>query len=54
MVIFGHSNSNDMDFRYDTVDAADLLSAIDKYEEYVAGVSKTVSSQKNKSSVAGA
>jgi hypothetical protein len=32
MVIFGHSNGNDMDLRYDTVDEGDLMDAIDKIE----------------------
>ena len=35
MVIFGHSNSNDMDLRYDTVDEGDLIDAIDKIETFL-------------------
>ena len=37
----GHS-SNDMNFRYDTVDEADLLAAIDQIEAYLANVTQTV------------
>jgi len=35
MVIFGHSNPNDMDLRYDTVDEEDLIDAIDKIETFL-------------------
>lgn len=35
MVIFGHSNSNDMDSRYDTVDEEDLIDAIDRVELFL-------------------
>ena len=35
MVMFGHSGSDDMDFRYDTVDEGDLLNAIDKVEMFL-------------------
>ena len=35
MVIFGHSNPNDMDLRYDTVDDEDMIDAIDKIETYL-------------------
>ena len=42
-VIFGHSVSGDMDFRYDHVDEADLLDAIDRTEVYLENVSQNVS-----------
>jgi hypothetical protein len=42
-VIFGHSVSDDMDFRYDHVDESDLLDAIDRTEAYLEGVSQNVS-----------
>jgi len=35
MVIFGHSNPNDMDLRYDTVDEEDMIDAIDKVELFL-------------------
>ena len=35
MVIFGHSNSNDMDLRYDTVDEGDRIDAIDKIDTFL-------------------
>ena len=35
MVIFGHSGSDDIDLRYDTVDEGDLLNAIDKGELFL-------------------
>ena len=34
-VIFGHSNPNDMDLRYDTVDEEDMIDAIDKIETFL-------------------
>jgi hypothetical protein len=34
-VIFGHSISTDMDFRYDHVDEDDLIDAIDRVELYL-------------------
>jgi len=42
-VIFGHSVSGDMDFRYDHVDEADLLDAIDRTEAFLESVSQNVS-----------
>ena len=38
MVIFGHSDGNDMDSRYDTVDGVDLLAAVDKREGYLKNI----------------
>ncbi|MGB5747862.1 MAG: hypothetical protein WBM69_12820 [Desulfobacterales bacterium] len=35
MVIFGHSNPNDMDLRYDTLDQGDMIDAIDKNETFL-------------------
>jgi integrase len=35
MIIFGHSDGNDMDSHYDTVDEGDLIDAIDRVELYV-------------------
>jgi len=35
MAIFGHSDGSDMDFRYDAIDEADLLDAIDRFEGYL-------------------
>ena len=46
MIIFGHSNNGDMDFRYDTIDDADLLNAIDMYESYFANVDQTLTKNK--------
>jgi hypothetical protein len=34
-VIFGHSASGDMDFRYDHVDEAELVDAIDRNEAFL-------------------
>ena len=42
-VIFGHSDNGDMDFRYDNVDEADLLDAIDGTEAFIKSVSLNVS-----------
>ena len=42
-VIFGHSVSGDMDFRYDHVDEVDLLDAIDRTEAFLESVSQNVS-----------
>jgi integrase len=42
-VIFGHSISGDMDFRYDHVDESDLSDAIDRTEEFLESVSQNVS-----------
>ena len=42
-VIFGHSDNGDMDFRYDHVDEADLLDAIDRAEAFLKSVSLSVS-----------
>ena len=42
-VIFGHSVSGDMDFRYDHVDEVDLLDAIDRTEVFLESVSQNVS-----------
>jgi integrase len=39
-VIFGHSLSDDMDFRYDHVDESDLLDAIDRTENFLESVSE--------------
>ena len=35
MVIMGHSDGNDMNLHYDTVDETDLIDAIDRIERYV-------------------
>jgi len=35
MVIFGHTDGNDMDSRYDKVDEGDLIDAIDRVESYL-------------------
>ena len=35
MVIFGHSNRNDMDLRYDEADEGDLIVAFDKIGAYL-------------------
>ena len=48
MVIFGHSNSNDMDLRYDTVDEDDLINAIDRVEMYLQASEKQENSQYQK------
>jgi integrase len=42
-VIFGHSINGDMDARYDHVDEADLLDAIDRTATFLQSVSKNVS-----------
>ena len=41
-VILGHSVSGDMDFRYDHVDEADLLDAIDLTKAYLKSISENV------------
>ena len=38
MVIMGHSAGNDMNFRYDIVDDADLRDAVDKIEAFLESV----------------
>jgi hypothetical protein len=43
MAIMGHSAGDDMNFRYDTIDESDLLSAIDHIEVYLENVSTSVS-----------
>ena len=35
MVIFGHTNPDDMDSRYDIVDESDLLTAVDQIEVFL-------------------
>ena len=40
-VIFVHSVSGDMDFRFDHVDEAELLDAIDRTEAFLENVSQT-------------
>ena len=42
MIITGHSAGDDMNFRYDTIDQSDLLSAIDKIEDYLENVDHSV------------
>jgi integrase len=49
MKITGHSNSGNMNARYDQIDPSDLLSAIDQIEGYLESVSETVSKTQNKS-----
>ena len=39
-IIFGHSVSGDMDFRYHHVDETDFLDAIDRTETYLESVSE--------------
>ena len=38
MVILGHTNGNDTDFRYDTAEESDRLVAVDKLEVFLRGV----------------
>ena len=48
MVIFGHTDGNDMDSRYDTVDETDLRNAVDRYEVFFQNVDHSVDQgQKN-------
>jgi hypothetical protein len=47
MTMFGHSNPDDMDLRYDTVDEGDLLDAVDKIEAYLKNVEKVLTNNKN-------
>ncbi len=42
MVIFGHTNPDDMDSRYDIVDESDLLIAVDRIEVFLQGVDQNV------------
>ena len=50
MFIFGHSDSSDMDLRYDIIDESDLLNAIDQLENYFKNVNHSVDQgQKNSS-----
>jgi integrase len=42
MSIMGHSAGDDMNFRYDTIDESDLLSAIDQIESYLENVDHSV------------
>jgi integrase len=46
-IIFGHSISGDMDFRYDHVGESDLLDAIDRTEAFLESVSENVSENDN-------
>ena len=48
MVIVGHSNSKDLDLRYDTVDEDDLINAIDRVEMYLQASEKQENSQYQK------
>ena len=48
MVMFGHSNSNDMDLRYDIVDETDLLNAVDQVEAYLQNVDHSVDQETKK------
>jgi hypothetical protein len=42
MAILGHSSGDDMNFRYDTIDGSDLLSALDRIEDSLVNVSISV------------
>ena len=46
--ITGHSNRGNMNARYDQIDDADLLKAIDQIEEYIESVSENVSEEQNR------
>lgn len=46
--MFGHSNSNDMDLRYDIVDETDLLNAVDQVEAYLQNVDHPVDQETKK------
>lgn len=48
MIMFGHSNSNDMDLRYDIVDETDLLNAIEQIEAYLQNVDHLVDQEEKK------
>jgi integrase len=48
MVMFGHSDGNDMEFRYDTIDDADLLYCVDQIESFLGIVDKNVDQERNK------
>lgn len=49
--ITGHSNRGNMNARYDQIDTADLLKAIDQIEDYIESVSKNVSNEQNRKSI---
>ena len=42
MFIFGHTNPDDMDSRYDIVDESDLLTAVDQIEVFLQSVDQDV------------
>ena len=48
MVIMGHSDGNDMRYRYDTIDENDLRAAIDQFEAYLQYSHQTATKSKNK------
>jgi hypothetical protein len=48
MFIFGHSNGNDMDFRYDTIDDSDLLTCVDQLEDFLQNVDQNVDQNEKK------
>jgi integrase len=48
MFIFGHSNGNDMNFRYDTIDDQDLLTAVDQLEAFLQNVDQSVDHNEKK------
>jgi len=50
MLIFGHSNTSDMDSRYDIIDEQDLLTAVDQLEIYLENVDQSVDQQQKRSS----
>jgi len=50
MVIMGHSAGNDMNFRYDSVDEADLLNAVDQIELFLESVDNPVDQGQKKGS----
>ena len=47
MFIFDHSNGNDMDFRYDTINDLDLLTAVDQLEAFLQNVDQNVDQNEN-------
>ena len=49
--ITGHSNRANINARYDQVDDADLLKAIDRIEDYIESVSENVSEEQNRNSI---
>jgi hypothetical protein len=52
MFIFGHSDGNDMDYRYDTIDNSDLLAAVDQLEMFLQDVDQIVDHGQKNSHVA--